>query len=182
MEHKELPKKQLSKKRFIPLLIFFVIGIILIPFKDSTPKIIHACTELLETKYRGSIINFSGILIGFSHFYYVGRHNEKLSTGFMRILLGLFTSIGTALGYAFMMNKGLDFAIGVLNEFFGIKPFFVCQDKIDYFSLSLVTIFIVFIAAYLLWKMAEESLSEIAQPSTDAEAAPANEKSQKKDV
>lgn len=175
MEHKNIPQKQLSKKRFIPMLVLIAIAIILCPFPNLTMTIVDGFINILELKYRESIISFSGVIIGIFHFYHVGRHSDKYPIGMMRSLTGLFTSIATPIGYAYMMNKGLNFAIGVANDFFRAKPFFTEPEKVDYLPLALVTIFIVFISGYLLWKMAEDFLYEIAKPTSETEGVSAPE-------
>ena len=87
----------------------------------------------------------------------------------MRPFTGLFTSIATAIGYAYMMNSALNFAIGIVNDLVLSKPFFVDKTQVDYVAILLITTFIIFLSGYLLWKLAEDSLFEIRKPTTDAE-------------
>jgi hypothetical protein len=163
------PQKKLTRKRFIPVIILISIGIILIFFKDSTKNTVCAVITVLQTSYRASIINLLGASIGVLHFYYIGRLNDKITSDVIRLVSGLFSSIATAIGYAYMMNSGLNFAIGIVDDLFLSNPFFIHPDQIDYVAISLVTLFIIGISGYLLWKLAEDFLFEIVQQSSTAE-------------
>lgn len=176
MEQKvTIPQKKLSWRRFIPMMIICAVAIVGICFKDSTKTTVCIVANVIQTSYRSSIINALGIIIGISHFYYVGRHNEKDSIH-IRLFTGLFTSIATAIGYAYIMNSGLNFAVGIVNDVFLSKPFFVDNTHVDYVPMALITIFIIIVSGYLLWKLAEESIYEIVNPSSAAEGISNNQK------
>ena len=66
-------QKQLSRKRFIPMLVLFVIGIVLIFLKDSTKTTVLIVANILESKYREGLIFLAAGIIGILHFYHVGK-------------------------------------------------------------------------------------------------------------
>jgi len=169
--------KKLSRKRFIPLFCMLAIGVIGVCWKDSTIYSIKCAIQLLQHPFRQGIIYSIGLVIGISHFYYVGL-DKGHHLGFMGFSTGVFSSIANAVGFSFMMNKGLSFSIGVIGDSLKIKPYFVDGTDIDYITLSLVSFLVVFLSGYMLWKLAEEFLYEIKHPSSDVEGVQ-NPKDQK---
>lgn len=156
-------QNQLPRKRFIPMLVLILIGLVtLIFFREYIKPSMRNVLHVVDNGLRKDLIYLIGAIIGVVHYYYQSK-NEEGKYEAVRFFSGLFTSIATAVGYAVLINSAMNIASGTMKEYFFEIPYFVKIESIDYLTIALVSLFIVFIGGYLLYKMVLEILFDFVQ-------------------
>lgn len=160
--------KKLSYKRFIPMLILMGIGLFLIVTGRATLDVFKYGINVFDFNFRTEIIYFIGFVVGGFHYLFITKDKQESRNVIINTSIGFIDSIGSALGYSFIIDKGMNVASGLLKEIFGIKQFFFNSDEVDYYSLGFVVLAVIVIGTVRLYQMAHEAVFEITHPFKDA--------------
>ncbi|MBS1652815.1 MAG: hypothetical protein JSU07_12475 [Bacteroidetes bacterium] len=163
--------KKLSWKRFIPMLLIMVLGIVWILSGKLNLEFLKNCICFIDNWYTQLIIYFLGLVIGFFHFIHITKDKQESRNIVVNTSIGYIDSFGSAIGYSIIATQGLKMAVGLLNEILKVKLFFHEAADVDYLTFGFVVITFMFIGFYKLYKMAVEAVFEIRHPFKDAVAS-----------
>lgn len=163
--------KKLSYKRFIPMLLIMLLGLFFIVTGKASTEVFKYSINIFDCSYRSEVIYFIGGVIGLFHYWHITKDKQESVNIIINTSIGFIDSIGSAIGYAFIIDKGMNLGEGLLKEVFKIKQYFYNPDDVDYYSIGFVIASVIFIGAFRLYRMAQESVFEITHSFKDATPA-----------
>lgn len=156
--------KKLSYKRFIPMLLIMLAGSLFFATGKTSSDIFRYCLVIFDCSFRSEIIYFAGSVIGFFHYWNITKDKQESVNVIINTSIGFIDSIGSAIGYAFIIDKGMNLGDGLLKEIFNIQQYFFKSEEVDYYSIGFVIGSVIFIGTFRLYKMAREAVFEIIHP------------------
>jgi hypothetical protein len=154
--------KKLLVRRFIITSILITIGLILLLDKTLSALVSSSILSLLDNEIRSSAIYIFALIVGALYYFFVGKNKPENRFLFFSTSMGLVDSIASAIGYSFIINKGINFALGVYKDYFHIDKFFVHPEQVDHITLFIVSIVAISIGGLRLFKMLEQFIFEFA--------------------
>ncbi len=172
--------KKLSYKRFIPMVVLMATGGFFIVTGKADADIFKYGIDVFDYQFRSEIIYFITIVVGFFHYYNITRDEQESKNIFINTSFGFIDSIGSAVGYGLIIDKGMNVASGLLKEIYGLQQFFNDAASVDYFSIGSVVIAVIVIGTVKIYQMGKESVFEITHSFKDVNTTTENNPTPKK--
>jgi len=98
-----------------------------------------------------------GIGVGVFHYIYHVRKKNEHGTGWANILVSLGKCLFSGIGYSIIVNAALNVGVGLLKEKFSDLKFFRDPSLIDFVSFGIMSLVIVLLGCWEIWKMFKEA-------------------------
>lgn len=158
MEKKKINKKKLSWKKFLPLIIIIIIGIIgIVSGYAQRENIFDLLLSIFGYEYRTELIWFISIIIGIFHFYHTAK--KKISKyAWINTSYPFLNSMFTISGIAIIFNSCMSISKGIVEEFIEKCSFFVHPENLDFVSLIGAIVVLYCFCFINVWNLIKETI------------------------